>query len=111
MAFLSNNKVLLAIVLVFVVGIGYYTLSSEDSSAPLTSSDQAPTESSQELLTVLANLETLQLNEEVFSDQVFLSLSDFGVTIAPEPVGRRNPFLPPTAAPSGGTAITLPGTR
>lgn len=45
-----------------------------------------------ELLTTLARLKSTKLDTSIFSDPVFVSLRDFGVEIAPQPVGRRNPF-------------------
>ena len=50
---------------------------------------------SEELLLTLGSLTSLKLNPAVFSDPVFQSLTDFGVTIPPQPFGRRNPFAPP----------------
>ena len=48
----------------------------------------------QDLLAALALLKTIRLDTSIFSDGVFASLSDWGKTITPQPVGRRNPFAP-----------------
>lgn len=45
-----------------------------------------------ELLVMLAKLKSTKLDRTIFEDPVFNSLKDFGVQIAPEPAGRRNPF-------------------
>jgi hypothetical protein len=47
-----------------------------------------------EFLELLAALKTVQLDTSFFSDPRYLSLVDWSVTIKPQPVGRRNPFLP-----------------
>ena len=101
--FIKQNLVLTVVVALFVFGVVYYAVFvSKGNSALLSSSsalgDQTP--QSQQLLVVLANLRTIQLNQAVFVDPVYLSLSDYGVLISPEAAGRRNPFLPfaPVAA-------------
>jgi hypothetical protein len=49
---------------------------------------------SRDLIVTLSNLNTIRLDDSIFTDPVFLSLSDFGVQIPLQPVGRRNPFAP-----------------
>lgn len=63
-----------------------------------------------ELLNSLSELRSVKLDSSIFSDPEFLSLVDFGRTIAPEPVGRSNPFAPLGAVESqGGSAGVAPG--
>jgi len=45
-----------------------------------------------DLLTLLSRLRATELNTSLFADPLFVGLRDFGVAIAPQPVGRRNPF-------------------
>jgi hypothetical protein len=45
-------------------------------------------------LSVIAGLRTLTLDTSLFSNQAFTSLTDFGVTLSPEPVRNSNPFVP-----------------
>ena len=45
-----------------------------------------------DLLVALAKLKSTALDTSIFDDPVFMSLKDFGVEIASQPVGRRNPF-------------------
>lgn len=49
---------------------------------------------SRELVITLSNLNTIRLDDSIFKDPVFLSLSDFGVQIPLQNVGRYNPFAP-----------------
>ena len=80
---------------------------------PLSSSaDSGAASVSKELLVTLTNLRTIRLDDSIFSDPSFISLADYGVTIPPQPVGRRNPFAPlPMFSPGGaspGSVIPLP---
>jgi hypothetical protein len=83
-------------------------------SATLTESDNSATLSGDILITI-QKLHTITLDNSLFSDPAFQSLSDFGVTIPPEAVGRRNPFLPiggigasGAGTSAGGVQIQLP---
>lgn len=67
----------------------------------------------EDLLTALALLKTISLDTSVFTDPVFLSLSDWGKAIPPQPAGRRNPFAPLGAGvPTGksASASSVPAT-
>jgi len=108
MNFISNNKnVAGGVALILIIGSLYYMFFSGGSSSPaLTSTDQnSPV--SQDLLNTLQRLHTIKLDSSVFSNPVFVSLTDFGVTIPPENVGRRNPFVPLTGVTKS-SSLTLP---
>jgi hypothetical protein len=47
-----------------------------------------------EILTLLADLKSVRLDESIFSDPVFQSLKDTSVELSAEPKGRPNPFAP-----------------
>ncbi len=88
---------------------GYSYLSSSKAPVPTTalvaSGPGAPVGggTGADLLALLLDLRSLRLDGAVFSDPVFQSLKNFGVTIPPETVGRPNPFapLPGSAVPTG----------
>lgn len=104
-----NSKILTGLVIIAVFGLGYYAYSSLSSGSGAAPAVTSPV--SKELLIALSNLHTIELDGGVFSDPTFQSLNDFGVTIPPQPVGRRNPFQPTTSAPpASGGAAPLPGT-
>ena len=111
MDFLKKNMVPIGAGVVLLAGIYVYmTYFSTPSSATLTSTDSNTT-LSQNLLVTLQNLHTIKLDNSIFSDPAFQSLTDFGVVIPAEAVGRRNPFIPlSTGATAGstGTSVTLP---
>lgn len=94
MDILKNKKLMGALVAVLVLGLGYYLWSSTSSSPLLSSAGQGTSPISQEILTTLGQLHTIRLDPAIFTDPVFVSLTDFGVTIPPQTAGRRNPFAP-----------------
>lgn len=97
LTFIKQNRLLSFIVAIFVFAVVYYAFfagKGGTDSLLSSSANASPSAQSQQLLLVLANLRTIQLNDAVFHDPVFLSLNDFGVVITPQNVGRRNPFAP-----------------
>ena len=47
-----------------------------------------------DLVSLLLELKSIDLNESLFLSSVFQGLSDFGIEIEQKPVGRKNPFAP-----------------
>ncbi len=93
MNILKNKMVTSGVGVAVVLALVYYVWNSAGSSALLTTTEEnSPL--SQEILATLEQLHTIKLNAAVFSDPVFASLTDFGVTIPPQNAGRRNPFAP-----------------
>lgn len=111
MDFLKQNKAaVLGGVLVLLVGYVYFAYFSGSSSAPLLSSSDASVTLSQNLLVTLQNLHTIKLDNSIFTMPTFQSLTDFGVVIPPQNVGRRNPFIPIAGSQSvPNSTIVLPG--
>lgn len=109
-AVLQNKKVL-GLIAAFTLAVGAFLVLGGSAGAPAVSSSpatpylsvapgvQADVIVGQDLLAALALLKTIQLDTSVFADPIFKSLSDWGKTIPPQPVGRRNPFAPLGAAP------------
>lgn len=110
-------KIFLIFLIVVVFGaIGYYLLSGEDISSPLSNTSSplttttgapvsglAPTSTStvdadqigQEFLAQLLNIRSIKLREDIFSSPSFLSLTDFTIElIQAGNEGRINPFAP-----------------
>jgi hypothetical protein len=94
MDFFKKNAVLLGIIGAIFIGLVIYLnfFANTPSAELLTATQPSPV--SQELLATLSNLHTIKLDNSIFSDPAFLSLTNFGVELPPEAVGRRNPFLP-----------------
>ncbi len=103
MDFIKDNKIMLAVVVLAVLAVGYYMMSGSatGSGAALTSTDDASI-GSQPMLVMLSSLQSIRLDNTIFTDPTFVALTDFGVVIAPEPLGRHNPFV--FVGQSGATA-------
>ncbi len=93
-----------------VAGYVYFAYFSGPSASPTLTSSDASITLSQNLLVTLQNLHTIKLDNTIFTSQAFISLSDFGVTIPPQNVGRRNPFACATVGvqAAGSPTIKLP---
>jgi hypothetical protein len=95
MDFIKKNSVLMGVIVAGLLGLVIYlNFFSGASSVDLLATTAEPSPVSQELLTSLSNLYSIKLDNSIFSDPAFLSLTNFGVELPPEAVGRRNPFLP-----------------
>lgn len=90
----KNLPLVLGILVVILGLVVYLNFFAGGTEALLSSSADTTSPVSQELLVTLQNLHTIKLDNSIFSDPLFQSLTSFGVTLPPENVGRRNPFLP-----------------
>ena len=107
LAFITQNKLLTAGVSIVVLALLYYFFFlSGPSTAPLTTTDNTDSPVTQSLLVTLSNLHTIKLDGSIFGDPTFISLTDFGVVIPVQSVGRRNPFAP-LFAPVGGSGAAV----
>lgn len=93
MHFFQANKTLIGGVIITVLFIYVYFSYFRTPAEPLLSGTDNAVVSS-DLLVTLSQLHIITLDNSIFSDPVFLSLSDFGVQINPQNIGRRNPFAP-----------------
>lgn len=86
--------IFLCMVTALVVFLFYSLSGGEPDSGEITMLQTSPLDEKlgRELLSALAKLRTTKLDISLFDDPVFNSLKDFGVEIASEPIGRRNPF-------------------
>lgn len=48
----------------------------------------------QQLFAIIDRINAIKLDEKIFKDPAFTSLKDISTIIAPQPVGRENPFVP-----------------
>jgi hypothetical protein len=59
-----------------------------------------------DLLTALTQLKRLTIDTSIFKNKVWLTLYDFGQTLAPQKYGRINPFAPFDGAASASAGPT-----
>ncbi|HEY0907932.1 MAG TPA: hypothetical protein VGE35_01140 [Candidatus Paceibacterota bacterium] len=99
----------LLIVLAILIGIGVagymYITRDTSSSDLLVATDPSVAPVDNQLLAALRDLRRLKLDDSIFKDAVWLSLQDFGQTLAPQDPYRPNPFAP---IGSGVTAVQQP---
>lgn len=103
MNLLKNTKVMGGTVVLVALLVLVYYYWGGNSGTPEPVLTQQDVSVSQDLLLTLNNLRAIKLDPSIFSDPLFQSLTDFGVTIPPQPTGRGNPFAPVgfTSAPGG----------
>jgi hypothetical protein len=91
----KNLYIALAVIIIIAVA-GYFYASRDRSSDILLVSSPAgenvPVDS--DLLSALQSLRKLKLDDSLFKSPLWISFTDFGQVIAPEPLGRPNPFAP-----------------
>ncbi|MEN9405257.1 MAG: hypothetical protein RLY47_216 [Candidatus Parcubacteria bacterium] len=87
------KKILIAVGILLVVFVAYRMFFASEPEEPLSSETVSglPVEDG-DLLSLLLQLKSLKLSDELLADPTFVTLQDFTVELAPEPVGRRNPF-------------------
>jgi hypothetical protein len=95
MQFLKDNKLYIGLIAVLLVGAwAYFTYFSGGGSSPAVLSTDDTSPLSQDVLTTLSSLNTIKLDPSIFSNPVFVALTDYSVAIPPESSGRNNPFAP-----------------
>jgi hypothetical protein len=95
MQFLKDNKLYVILIILALAGVWAYFMffsGGSGNSATVTTDETSPL--SQDVLVTLSNLHTIKLDSTIFTDPVFVSLTDYGVAIPPQAAGRRNPFAP-----------------
>ncbi len=92
-----KNIIVIGVILLLVALAGYWYATRDKSSDELLTSQDAGSETKSvdsDLLAALRELRKLRLDDSIFSDPVWLSLHDFGKTLAPQQSFRPNPFAP-----------------
>ncbi len=89
------QNIIIAAILIVGAFIGYTYFFAPSNGPVLTKQDASATPAvDQDLISLLLELKSIKLDENIFSDVAFKSLQDFSQELVPEPVGRTNPFAP-----------------
>ena len=82
------------IIFVSLAGLWFYMtyFSGPPTSPTLATETASPL--SPDVLATLASLTTIKLDNKIFTDPLFTSLTNYGVVIPAQNAGRRNPFAP-----------------
>lgn len=97
MKFISLKSLVTISIIALVIGSFLYYFIIRQPDAPdltLESYSVEQTKIQSELLNTLRNIQSIQLDQNLFTDPVFNSLIDFGRPLVLEPAGRANPFAP-----------------
>ncbi len=91
-----KNLVIVGVVILAIAGAGYFYATRDQSPDTLlvASSSGGSSSVDQDLLASLQQLKLLKLDDSIFSNPIWRSLSDFGQTIPPQTPNRPNPFAP-----------------
>lgn len=99
----NNKKIIIvgtAIFIVFVCARIFQSETQAQEEEPLVVPDAAPAEegsrnqAGREILALLSDLRSINLDGSIFSDPAFQALKDTTVKLTEEPKGRPNPFAP-----------------
>lgn len=112
MAFIRSNLrniiIACAVIIGAFFGYSYFFGGDQNNGAALSVSTPSPESTvGRDLLIILANLQTLRLDDSVFRNPAFQALKNFRVELSPEPVGRENPFAPLSGSSVSGSNIKI----
>jgi hypothetical protein len=90
------KEILFGLVIIVLLFIAYslYFGGEEEGALTTTGSQNAASAAEREIVSLLRQLEAVELDATLFNDPVFRQLQDFSRTIDPQPIGRNNPFAP-----------------
>lgn len=96
MEVIKNNLLIIIFVVVAIIFFVWFGMSDTVSNSNLLVADRTENISAadQEILKLLLDMRSIQLDSGIFENPAFASLRDFGRSIVAEPVGRDNPFVP-----------------
>jgi len=94
----KTKQIIIAVVVIAIAFFGYQMFfapkDTGTSTLSTTSAVKQTVVDGAQLYTMLKRLTNVNLKGDIFSNQTFISLVDYGVTIQDQPVGRPNPFAP-----------------
>ncbi len=93
---IKNNILIIIFVAAAIMFFAWFGMSDTVSNSNLLVAERSEDISlaDQEILKLLLDMRSIQLDSGIFENPAFSSLRDFGKNIVPEPVGRENPFIP-----------------
>lgn len=94
-----QHKLLSGVAIILILAAIWFGLNSSSAPVPILQ-DSSGNESERQLVATLLTLRAVNLSGTIFSDPVFMSLTDFSTAIQPEPSGRPNPFAPLSGSPN-----------
>jgi hypothetical protein len=92
-----KNPLAIVIILIVLGGLVYFFMNGNP--LPNTGLLQSPSADvsstiGTEILSLLNQIKSLEIDASVFSNPAYKTLVDYSVVVPPQPVGRPNPFAP-----------------
>jgi hypothetical protein len=89
-----KNIIIIAAIILAIGFAGYFYATRDQSSDDLLTGEMAGAASAVDgdLISALASLRRLRLDDSIFKSPTWTTLTDFGQTLSPLPSGRPNPF-------------------
>jgi hypothetical protein len=88
----KNKSWIWVLVIVIIAGLAYYFYSNS-TPTPLVSASSDTVVDTQ-VISLLNQISTLQIDSSIFNDPGYKTLRDYSVAIPSDNVGRPNPFAP-----------------
>ncbi len=106
----NNNKIFAALAVLVIVALGWYFFVREKPSDmagesfivddPMLASAQGAGDIGIEIIKLLSKIQGLTIDTQMFKDPAYRSLVDYTQDVAPQKVGRDNPFAPIPGLPT-----------
>lgn len=90
----SMQKIYVAIATILILGYFGYSIFWSSPSATTDPGLSGTVIVGQDILSLVARLKTISIDQSFFSSPLFVNLQDFSVALFPESQGRANPFAP-----------------
>ena len=88
---ITNNLTLIATIVILFIGVFVYKTYFQNSDISLlpTITEQSVGE---EIVSLYNTIQSVELDQSIFSSLTYRSLIDFSKPLVPQPTGRQNPF-------------------
>jgi len=88
----SNTIILIIIGILLAGGIYWYFFTGTGNQAPLTAALPTQNVAQTQFQDLVSKLQPISFNTAIFSNPKFMALTNLTTPIAPEPIGRPDPF-------------------
>lgn len=91
---MSKNTVILSVLALLVLGAAAYLLFGAKTSETALTADAPGSEAEMTFLSLTAQIDPVEFDTSILSDERFRALQDIRTAILPEPARRADPFAP-----------------
>ncbi|MFA5934464.1 MAG: hypothetical protein WC827_01075 [Candidatus Paceibacterota bacterium] len=91
----KKNIIILIVVAIIFAFVGFYLFKNKSTDETLVSDSKVTNSGdAQAIYNLLQKMAKVKLDDSIFSNQIFQSLKDNSIEVAPQETGRDNPFAP-----------------